>query len=131
MQKELVDRIARAKKESLLSLSVKVFGNPKYVSTVKRGHFTPVPKVDSAILAVHDISRERLAGLKSQDFFKVLQLGFGQKRKQLQHNLRATYEQDLVEEVISACNLPATVRAEDVTLQSWIQLIKQLLTKQP
>src|SRR5690606_15015371 len=46
IQKELAERIARDKKESLLSLSVKVFGEPTYVTTVKRGHFTPPPKVD-------------------------------------------------------------------------------------
>lgn len=130
MQKELVERIARAKKESLLSLSVKVFGTPQYVTTVKRGHFTPVPNVDSAILAVHDISKENLVGLRSADFFALLQLGFGQKRKQLQHNLRAVYDQELVDDAIASCELPPTVRAEDISLETWLQLVN-LLSQNP
>src|SRR5690606_300861 len=52
VQKEVAKRIVsdaeRNEKESLLSLSVKVYGTPKYVKTVSRGHFAPAPNVDSA-----------------------------------------------------------------------------------
>ncbi|MDE2071722.1 MAG: ribosomal RNA small subunit methyltransferase A, partial [Patescibacteria group bacterium] len=57
IQKEVAERIARSKKESVLSLSVKAYGAPKYIETVPRGAFAPAPKVDSAILLVEDISR--------------------------------------------------------------------------
>jgi 16S rRNA (adenine1518-N6/adenine1519-N6)-dimethyltransferase len=57
MQKELVERIARSAKSSLLSISVAVFGSPTYVQTIKRGHFQPPPAVDSAILLVKHINR--------------------------------------------------------------------------
>ena len=50
--------IARDKKESLLSLSVKVFGEPKYVKTIGKGNFTPAPKIDSAIIAISGISNK-------------------------------------------------------------------------
>src|SRR5690606_28133956 len=35
VQKEVAERIARSKKESILSVSVKAYGNPHYVGTVK------------------------------------------------------------------------------------------------
>src|SRR6056297_1495077 len=57
VQKEVAQRIARDPKESILSMSVKVFGDPSYICTIKRGHFTPPPAVDSAIVAVHNINR--------------------------------------------------------------------------
>lgn len=126
MQKELVERIARTEKESLLSLSVKVFGQPKYVTTIKRGHFTPAPGVDSAILAVTDISKKRLRDIAENDFFFVLRLGFGQKRKQLQHNLRAEYSTEQVCSAILDSGLPSTVRAEDIKLDTWITLVEKL-----
>ena len=50
VQKEVAQRIvAKDDKESLLSLSVKLFGKPKYVKTVKKNLFSPSPKVHSAI----------------------------------------------------------------------------------
>jgi 16S rRNA (adenine1518-N6/adenine1519-N6)-dimethyltransferase len=44
-------------KESILSISVKAYGEPRYIATVKAGSFTPMPKVDSAILSIDNISR--------------------------------------------------------------------------
>jgi len=57
VQKEVAKRIVD-KKESLLSLSVKVYGEPKYIKTVKAKNFLPQPKVDSAILIIKDISKD-------------------------------------------------------------------------
>lgn len=126
IQKELAERIARDKKESLLSLSVKVFGKPEYITTVKRGHFTPSPKVDSAILKVSDISRTVFENISSTDFFSILHAGFGQKRKQLQHNLRATWDKERVIEALKSTGLPETVRAEDIALEDWLKITKLL-----
>ncbi len=128
MQKELVHRIARAEKESLLSLSVKVFGTPTYVTTVKRGHFNPPPKVDSAILKVSDISKTRLLSYSSSDFFALLHLAFGQKRKQLQRNLRQQYPASLIEAAFAACAVGDKVRAEDLNLDTWGCLASHFLS---
>ena len=57
VQKEVAERVARSEKESILSLSVKVYGEPKYISTVPAGAFSPPPKVDSAILHIAHISK--------------------------------------------------------------------------
>ncbi len=129
MQKELVERIAREPKESLLSLSVKAFGIPTYICTIKRGHFTPAPKVDSAILLVSDISHRNFSQLSNEHFFTLLHAGFGQKRKQLQHNLRQIYEKDAVFDALRTVGLPESVRAEDVSLQNWLTLAQILETQ--
>src|SRR3989344_7754683 len=53
VQKEVAERIvARNNKESILSISVKAYGTPRYIETVKAGSFVPVPKVDSAIMVI-------------------------------------------------------------------------------
>ena len=58
VQKEVAERIvARDEKESLLSLSVKAYGTPKYVEKVPRGAFAPAPNVDSAIIHISNISK--------------------------------------------------------------------------
>lgn len=126
VQKELAERIARDPKESLLSLSVKVFGTPKYVKTVKRGHFTPQPKVDSAIVAVHDISNEYFKNLKKDLFFNAIKAGFSSKRKQLAPNLKSLYPIELTKEVLEKMDVSPQVRAEDLTLSQWYELLTKL-----
>jgi 16S rRNA (adenine1518-N6/adenine1519-N6)-dimethyltransferase len=102
VQKEVAERIvARDKKESLLSLSVKVFGTPRIVRTVGRGAFSPQPNVDSAVLAIENISKQNFITTHNKDinnarfhlaecekrFFELIHAGFTHKRKQLLPNL--------------------------------------------
>ena len=69
VQKEVAQRIARSKKESILSLSVKAYGTPKYELTVPRGAFRPAPKVDSAVLSVRTISRKNFHRVRKNNNF--------------------------------------------------------------
>ena len=66
VQKEVAERIvARDEKESLLSLSVKAYGTPKYVEKVPRGAFAPAPNVDSAIIHISNISKNNFRKIGS------------------------------------------------------------------
>lgn len=115
VQKEVAQRIARDKKESILSLSVKAYGKPDYIATVPRGAFAPPPKVDSAILLVSGISRSNFTNAAHEKrFFELVKTGFGQKRKLLKSNLKK-----LLGEKVEALG---TIRAEDVPLKKWLEL---------
>ncbi len=132
MQKEVVERIARAKKSSLLSISVAVFGIAKYVKTVGRGHFSPPPKVDSAILLVSDISNANLPTKEiNRRFFTHLHIGYGQKRKQLLGNLAAYYDREELGTLFTKLSLPPTIRAEDIGAAKWLALDAELATLSP
>ena len=123
VQKEVADRIvAKDGKESLLSLSVKVFGEPKYIRTVGKGAFTPQPKVDSAVLAIENISKEKLEGLTEKEFFSMLHGGFAHKRKQLLSNLSSIFTKEKLTRAFKICQLDPKVRAEDVSLTTWVKL---------
>ena len=130
VQKEVAKRItsdfSRGEKESLLSLSVKAYGKPTFVRTVGRGHFTPQPKVDSAIIAVQNITRDNFWNLEEAFFFKILHLGFGQKRKQLMGNLSKEFDRTLLTHIFSTLSLPLSTRAEDISVEIWLQLATQL-----
>jgi len=126
IQKELAERIARDKKESLLSLSIKAFGDPKYIKTVKRGNFSPSPKVDSAIIAVHNITNDTFTTLDRTKFFELLHLGLGGKRKQLLGALAKTYSRETLEAIFSGLNFIPTVRGEDLNITQWTNLAKEL-----
>lgn len=123
VQKEVAERIiTRDKKESLLSLSVKAFGTPKYIKTVKAGSFVPAPNVDSAILLIENISKDRLDEINESLFFKIIHAGFAHKRKQLLPNLSSLFERNKIVEVFNRLGIPLKARAEDVDLEKWVKL---------
>ncbi|MSR79070.1 MAG: ribosomal RNA small subunit methyltransferase A [Candidatus Taylorbacteria bacterium] len=125
VQKEVAVRIARSKKESILSLSVKAYGTPKYIKTVSRGSFNPPPSVDSAILAVYDISNKNFKKIAEKDFFRIVKAGFAQKRKTLAGNLKRALDINAVE-ALDAVGISEKVRAEDLTPEEWLALTKYL-----
>jgi 16S rRNA (adenine1518-N6/adenine1519-N6)-dimethyltransferase len=123
VQKEVAVRIARSKKESLLSLSVKVFGTPKYEFTVPRGAFFPAPNVDSAVLSVTNIHSPFASTDEEEHFFQILHAGFAHKRKQLAGNLSELYPPEVVKNALEQTGLKLTIRAEDVPLQAWQKMV--------
>lgn len=133
IQKEVAERIAKSKKESLLSLSVKAYGTPHYIKTVRAGSFNPPPTVDSAVLSITDISRKNFNDISEEEFFKMLHAGFGQKRKTLMGNIKRTWGKqhtlvDGIEKVWDELVLDKNIRAEDVPLPLWLALTKKLQT---
>lgn len=116
VQKEVAERIARSPKESILSLSVKAYGAPKYEFTVPRGAFNPAPGVDSAVLAIRDISRKNFPTMEDEkNFFKLIRAGFAHKRKFVRNNLgEASLPQD---------GIPEKARAEDLKISDWFALM--------
>lgn len=118
VQKEVAERIARSRKESILSLSVKAYGTPKYEFTVKRGAFKPAPKVDSAVLTISNISRDRFKNKAEEEkFFALIHAGFAHKRKFVRKNL--------AEESLPQGDIPEKARAEDLKLEQWLAITKE------
>lgn len=119
VQKEVAERVARAKKESILSLSVAAYGAPAYEFTVPRGAFNPPPAVDSAVLSIRGISRARFASAAEEErFFALLHAGFAHKRKRLAKNLAEAG-------FAGAAALVGEVRAEDLALDDWLVLLSR------
>lgn len=127
VQKEVAERIvARDKKESVLSLSVKAFGTPSLVSVVKRGSFFPIPNVDSAI--IHIEVRSQISDVREREkFFKVVKAGLAHKRKILISNLKDLYAKDTLSRAFAKLSLPLNVRGEDLDISTWIQLSTELI----
>ena len=130
IQKEVATRIlARDGKESLLSLSVKAYGTPKLVTHVSRGNFTPAPNVDSSVLKIEDISRNKFKNSNIEElFFKLIHAGFAHKRKVLIKNLldENIGTRHLWEEAFTKRKLVITTRSEDLTVDDWIFLAESV-----
>lgn len=117
IQKEVAERIiAKDNKESILSLSVKVYGEARYVQTVKSGAFNPPPKVDSAIISIENISRNNFTDISEELFFSLIKKGFSSKRKMLKNNIGADFA------TFEVCGINKKARAEDLTLSQWLCL---------
>ncbi|KKS11897.1 MAG: Ribosomal RNA small subunit methyltransferase A [Parcubacteria group bacterium GW2011_GWB1_41_5] len=129
VQREVATRIlAKNGKESILSISVKAYGEPKMIAKVDKRYFSPVPKVNSAIIAIKNISRKVFEDNKIDEtkFWQIVKTGFAHKRKKLSGNLK---------NVISAEKLERKQlqdkRAEDLTLEDWIVLASREETNRP
>ncbi len=117
VQKEVAERIvARDGKESVLSVSVKIFGRPKLVKKISASSFSPKPKVDSAVLLVEKISSPFKSSAESKKFFEVLKKGFAHKRKLLKRNLGVENEELL------ACGINPAARPEELGTEKWLCL---------
>jgi 16S rRNA (adenine1518-N6/adenine1519-N6)-dimethyltransferase len=125
VQKEVAQRII-SKKESLLSLSVKAYGVPRIATKVAAGNFSPAPKVDSAILVIEHISHNRFTDVSEKIFFEVLHAGFASKRKQLLNNLGEKYGKEKAAKVLLDCGINPKTRAEELNVDQWIQISKNL-----
>src|SRR3989338_8239778 len=116
VQHEVATRIlARDGKESILSVSVKAYGNPKMVAKVDKRYFSPAPKVNSAIISIKKISRQTFQenNVNEEKFWEIVKAGFAHMRKKLSSNLKAVCQRDTLTSL-------GNKRAEDLTLTDWI-----------
>ncbi len=125
VQKEVAERaVARDGKQSILSLAIGAYGKAKIVSKVPRGAFHPMPKVDSAILLVENISRDFFKGFSEEVFFQKIKAAFSSKRKLAFRNLGLSPQE--AEIFFPKAGIPVPARAEDISLHQWGRLLKVL-----
>jgi len=125
IQKEVARRIV-SEKQSILSLSVRAFGSPKVVAKVSKSHFSPPPSVDSAIIAISDISKHFFESIDEASFFAVVRAGFASKRKFAANNLAVAFEKERVTNAFARCGIPLNARAEDIAIDQWRALTEVL-----
>ena len=152
VQREVAERIvARDSKESILSIAVKVYGEPQIVTRVSAGSFYPKPKVDSAVLSIANINNDFFdsftdPGRAELLFFKVLKGGFQYKRKYLISNLikilnnmlsnetltidpaKTVQIQNILIQTLKDIGLDERARAENVTIEGWKHIFSAIYT---
>ncbi len=124
VQYEVAKRVV-SDKESLLSLSVRFYGEPKLVAKVGAKCFSPKPKVDSAILHIKTKSDLPYLELESK-FFEVIRTGFASKRKKLINNLTRAYDKGKLKRAFEKFDIKDTARAEELPLKKWLDLAQAL-----
>lgn len=130
-QKEQAQRIrAKAGEEFYGPLSVfsQLRARISPICKVGRGSFNPPPKVESAVLAFERIKEPVFTAEEEWKKFKKLVLSaFAHKRKTAFNSLALCgYPKDAVADALGKLNLPPTVRAEQISPKTYVELNKLL-----
>lgn len=127
VQKEVADRMLATEKDkdySSLSVFVKYYSDAKLLTKVPKSVFMPQPKIDSAVLRldlrIYDekVNREKL--------FTLVRAGFLKRRKTILNSLSSVAEKDDLKKVFETLGLKPNLRAENLSLDDFINISKNL-----
>lgn len=123
LQKEFIDRIIakpRTKAFGVLSLRMQSEWVSKPVKTIPPQAFHPRPLIDSTVM----VCEPRPADLPVYDarlFDELVRRGFAQRRKQMRKQMPDTA---VWEDVARSIGVSETARAEELSLEQWVDLTR-------
>ncbi|WP_051914035.1 16S rRNA (adenine(1518)-N(6)/adenine(1519)-N(6))-dimethyltransferase RsmA [Thermorudis peleae] len=129
VQREVAERLAaRPPQMSLLSVLAQTFTEPRIVFRIGPGAFVPPPKVESAVVTLDRRAEPLVPQAEQSDFFRVVQAGFQQRRKQLVNALAhgLGLPKPAVHAALQAAAIAPTRRAETLTIAEWLTLSRTL-----
>lgn len=127
VQKEVGNRFKAqpgTKEYGSLSVYLNYYFDVKKIIDVSRHVFMPEPNVDSIV--VEFTKKDNLVFVKDEElFFKLVRDSFKQKRKTLRNNLKE-YNLEKIEEVLKRHKCDLSVRAEQLTVEIFIEIANNL-----
>jgi len=126
VQREVAERMVAAPPAmSFLSVLIQFFAQPRIAFRVGAGAFTPPPKVESAVVVL-ERREPPLPRSEWESFFRLVQAGFAQRRKQLANALASELglDKETVRELLRTAGIEPTRRAETLTLEEWLRLFR-------
>ena len=125
MQKDIVKKITRKNKSSVLSLFIAKKCFVKEVLPVAKENFIPIPKVESSLLffEIHNNFSE----VCDKKFLEIIKIWFLEPRKKLIKNLvKWWFNKEILLEIFKNIWILETCRAEDLDIKKWSDLTKLL-----
>ncbi|GAC1399724.1 MAG: 16S rRNA (adenine(1518)-N(6)/adenine(1519)-N(6)) -dimethyltransferase RsmA [Ktedonobacteraceae bacterium] len=125
VQQEVAQRIvAQPGDLSVLAISIQFYGQPRIVAHVPASSFYPAPKVDSAILRVDRHMDVPLSPTERESFFRLVQTGFSERRKQLHNSLTRGlhYKNEIIRAWLIEAGIETSRRAETLSIAEWLHL---------
>lgn len=127
VQKEVGERFSSKpgnKSYGSLTVYLNYYFDIEYLFTVKNDCFEPAPKVDSAVINFKRRTNKPKVS-NEEVLFKLIEDSFKLKRKTLKNNLK-NYDWSKILEVLQKNNLPENIRAEELTLEIFIDIANNL-----
>ena len=128
VQKEIAERLAALPGQlSILGLTCQYYWQVEKGPVILADKFSPPPKVNSQIVKLTP-KDTFLTKDKEQDLFKLIKIGFSEKRKTLANNLSRGYRLDKLaaRRLIESLNLRSDCRPQTLSLDDWLKLIDLL-----
>ena len=129
VQQEVAQRIVAEPGDlSLLAVSIQFYGRPQIIARVPANAFYPAPKVDSAILRVELHAEAPLTAGERDSFFRVVQAGFTERRKQLHNALTRGlhHKNEDIRAWLQAADIDTSRRAETLSIEEWLRVWKHI-----
>ncbi len=124
LQTEVAERICsapRTKSYGVLTLRIQSRWVPRIVRSVPADPFYPRPTVGSSILKLTPRAPRETGVFSQRIFDQLIRRGFAQRRKQLKKMIGGDAPAPW-ETICEQLEVPATVRAEELSLNQWIAL---------
>jgi 16S rRNA (adenine1518-N6/adenine1519-N6)-dimethyltransferase len=125
VQKEVAERMTASPPDmSILSVATQFYADAEIEFVVPPDVFVPRPKVDSAVVQIATRDALPLPRDEIESFFRVVNAGFRQKRKQVANSLSAELglPKANVQEVLAHAGIDPTRRAETISVAEWARL---------
>ncbi len=130
VQLEVAERVAApAGRMSYLSVFAQNVATAEVVFRVPAAAFEPAPAVDSAVLVLRRRERPVVeVGPARDPFYRVVQAGFRQRRKQVHNGLtrELAVDREVVEEALAACGVDPDRRPQTLSVDEWACLTGRL-----
>ncbi len=129
IQKEVAERLVATPGDmSILAISAQIYAETYLGDVVPAALFTPPPKVDSQVVILQVRPTALVSDQDEKEFFRVVKAGFVAKRKKLRSSLSSglRMSKEQVDELLVPLGISPDDRAEDLSIQNWIDLTKAL-----
>lgn len=125
VQKEVAERIvAEPPAMTILGVAAQFYAEPRIAFSVAPTVFLPPPNVDSAVLLLQTRPEPLLPDEDHVTFFRIVNAGFRQKRKQVANSIAAELQLDkeVVSTWLSATGIDPMRRAQTLAVAEWVAL---------
>ena len=99
---------------------------PEIVMNLKAEDFYPKPKVDSSVIKLMVLPKEKRCEQENK-VIDLVKVGFLAPRKTLSNNLSSKFSKEVIKKALEAMNFSDKIRAQDLDVAMWINLAKILL----
>ncbi|MGI6393034.1 MAG: 16S rRNA (adenine(1518)-N(6)/adenine(1519)-N(6))-dimethyltransferase RsmA [Candidatus Izemoplasmatales bacterium] len=119
------------KEYNALSIAIDYRSDAKLLFKVPREVFKPIPRVDSAVIALGMPKATPYAKpIDEKLFFTLIRAAFAQRRKTLANNLLSAglvCDRDAIEQLFEQTRIPISARAETINTATFIDLANRLV----
>ncbi len=130
LQREVVDRLKASTGEpayGVLTLLVQLRYEVADWFKIPAACFFPAPEVDSACLSLRRRAQPLLLGEETEAVYvRLVKTAFSQRRKMMLKLLKTVWPTGQMDAAFGALGLPASIRAEAVSLEQFVQLARRL-----